>query len=127
PVFLVDGAHNEDGANALAKSLKEYFPNKKFHMIVGILADKAYDKMLETMLPFAKEVYCVTPQNPRALEAKELEKIICRMPFHIETHCCDNLEEALRQAYFDTKEDALAFGSLYYVGRIRKLFLDIDR
>ncbi|MCR4674226.1 MAG: bifunctional folylpolyglutamate synthase/dihydrofolate synthase, partial [Lachnospiraceae bacterium] len=46
PVFLVDGAHNEDGANALAKSLKEYFPNKKFHMIVGILADKAYDKML---------------------------------------------------------------------------------
>ena len=33
PFFMIDGAHNSHGVLALASSLKELYPNEKFHFI----------------------------------------------------------------------------------------------
>ena len=123
PLFIIDGAHNEDGVRALAQALKQDYPGKEFCLIVGILGDKAYDKMLDIMLPFAKKAVCVTPPNPRALPGEELGKVIAKKRKDLPIIICKDLKEALEKGYFKEKEDTLAFGSLYYIGRLRKEFL----
>lgn len=69
PLFVIDGAHNEDAAEKLCQTIQNYFTNRGITYIIGVLADKEYDKMLKKLLPFAKRIYTVTPQNPRALSA----------------------------------------------------------
>ena len=40
PIVILDGAHNPDGARALARSLAEYFPGQAVTLVIGISADK---------------------------------------------------------------------------------------
>lgn len=44
PMIIFDGSHNIDGILYLKKSLESYFPNQKFTFVIGMLADKAYEK-----------------------------------------------------------------------------------
>ena len=50
---MVDGAHNENGANALEKSL----PHKNITAVVGMMADKDYDSYLRIIAPHCKKNY----------------------------------------------------------------------
>lgn len=80
PLFIIDGAHNEDAALQLSASVEKYFTNIPITYIIGVLADKEHRKVLEAMLPYAGAVFTVTPDNPRAMRAEELaseaEKIV---------------------------------------------------
>ena len=44
PLFIVDGAHNEDAAAKLADSIEFYFTNKRIIYIMGMLKDKEVDR-----------------------------------------------------------------------------------
>ncbi len=72
PLFIMDGAHNENAAAELAATVRNYFTNTPLTYIIGVLADKEYEEMLRLMLPYAGRVYTVTPPNPRALDAEAL-------------------------------------------------------
>ncbi|MCI9173554.1 MAG: bifunctional folylpolyglutamate synthase/dihydrofolate synthase [Lachnospiraceae bacterium] len=72
PLLIIDGAHNEDAAKKLRETLKMGFTNYKIIYIIGVLADKEYDKMLEIMMPLAWKVFTVTPNHPRALDGAVL-------------------------------------------------------
>ena len=80
PLFIIDGAHNEDAALQLSASVEKYFTNIPITYIIGVLADKEHKKVLEAMLPYAGATFTVTPDNPRAMKAEELaseaEKIV---------------------------------------------------
>lgn len=122
PVFIIDGAHNLEGARALTGFLKEYFPQNKIVFIMGILKDKEYLSIIEEVVPYAKYIITVTPQNKRALPAKELSEIIKRYCNNIVTS--DTIEGAVKKSLELTPEDGLicAFGSLYYIGEVRSMF-----
>lgn len=124
PLFIIDGAHNVDGAHALAASLKQMYPKKKFSFITGILADKEYSKMLDVLLPFANQIYCVTPDNPRALPGEKLAEAIREKNENLPIKICTSIEEALSLTKSDIQQDTLAFGSLYYLGKLRKLYFE---
>ena len=68
PLFIVDGAHNPDGINALRANLENYFTGEKFIFITGILRDKDYSQMLRTMLPYAASFYHDCTGQPACLE-----------------------------------------------------------
>ncbi|MCR5053597.1 MAG: bifunctional folylpolyglutamate synthase/dihydrofolate synthase [Lachnospiraceae bacterium] len=72
PPVVADGGHNSQGASALRESLETYFPGEKIIFILGILRDKEVDKMLEILLPIAKEVYCTKVPNERTMDPKDL-------------------------------------------------------
>lgn len=120
PRFIIDGAHNEDAAEKLSRTLRKYFTNREITYIIGVLADKEHEKMLRIMLPLAQRVFTVTPQNPRALDcvslAKEAEK------YHNHVTACDNIELAVDKAMECTGKDGiiLAFGSLSYLKDVKK-------
>lgn len=119
PYFIVDGAHNEDGARKLAQSIRFYFTNKKIIYIMGILKDKEYDKIISLTAPFATHIITVkTPDNPRAMDAYELAQ--AASVHHGSVTAAGSLEEAVEMSYLLSDKDSVivAFGSLSYLGRL---------
>lgn len=120
PYFFVDGAHNEDGWNALVRNNNKYFTNNKIIYIIGVLKDKEYNRMKEILLPTAKIVITVTPDSNRALSGIELQKIISDAG--VEAVYAPSIEESVKIAKSIAKNEdvIIACGSLSYIGEILK-------
>ncbi|MBO4292311.1 MAG: bifunctional folylpolyglutamate synthase/dihydrofolate synthase [Lachnospiraceae bacterium] len=122
PLFIVDGAHNEDAAEKLAESIEFYFTNRRIIYIMGVLKDKEYDKVIALTAKYAEQIITVTPPgNPRALPAIDLAQEAAKV--HPSVTAAASLEEAVEIAQlFAGKDDViLAFGSLSYLGRLMDL------
>ncbi|MFC6180956.1 bifunctional folylpolyglutamate synthase/dihydrofolate synthase [Lactiplantibacillus daowaiensis] len=73
PLMIADGAHNPDGMQALVHSVQTLLPQRPIVWVVGVLRDKAYEQMLQQLVPAAQVVITNTPANPeRALSAEAL-------------------------------------------------------
>lgn len=122
PDFYLDGAHNEDAVRKLRKTLDEGFSNRRIVYIMGVLADKDYEKMITMMYQPGDRVYTVTPQNPRALDGKELEKQLFGQ--NIDAQYCENIQDAVLYALRDAQKGdmILAFGSLSYLRNVREAY-----
>lgn len=124
PLFVIDGAHNEDAALQLAKTVQNCFTKQSLTYIIGVLADKEHDKMLKIMLPYAEKIYTVTPENARAMDAEVLKEEAMR--YHSKVVSCGSIKEAVRRAQADG-DPILAFGSLSYLGELRKCYEDMGK
>ncbi|NJD03965.1 MAG: bifunctional folylpolyglutamate synthase/dihydrofolate synthase [Ruminiclostridium sp.] len=122
PVFLIDGAHNIEGASVLRNTLDMYFPGKKMTFIMGVLKDKDYKAMIKAVIRDCHRVIAVTPENERALPAAELALAIG--PYCKNVSVNDTIEEAVRECMETAMHDEIvcAFGSLYYIGAVRTAF-----
>lgn len=118
PSFLLDGAHNAHGAAALSAGLRNYFPGQKFTMIMGVMADKDYSDILTFMEPLAARFICLAPDSPRAMPPAELAALIKTVP----AETAGSIEDAIAMARAHG-DPVCAFGSLYYIGTVRKLIL----
>lgn len=119
PLFIVDGAHNEDAARKLAHTLQFHFTNRKIIYIMGILKDKEYEKIIALTAPFASQIITVsTPNNPRAMDALWLAKEVAKV--NPKVTAADSIEEAVEMSRLLADKDSviLAFGSLSYLGAI---------
>ncbi len=126
PLVVLDGAHNISGAQELAKTLKG-ITGDKIILMIGLLSDKDYDKILEILLPFADMAILLTPNNPRALMATQLADIAKKY-----CNCClsfDDYNLAVDYVFsVATENDAIvACGSLYLASDIRPLLIDKTR
>lgn len=120
PRIVIDGAHNEGAAEKLAESIENYFTNQPITYIIGVLADKEHEKMLQRLLPYAHKVYTITPDNPRALAGELLAAEAKR--YHPDVTCMDSVELAVREAVTGAAENEviLAFGSLSYLKQVKE-------
>ena len=119
PHILIDGAHNVDGILSLVESLKHYYPQEKFNFFLGMLVDKDIYGALDLLMPLAQEVYTLTPDNARALDAKSLAKLITAR-YHFPARPFMAYEEAVTYALNQKKESHNIFaGSLYMIGKIK--------
>lgn len=121
PFLMVDGAHNANGVEALAKSLKKLYPGEDFHFVMGVMADKDYLQMIETLLPIANDFVTVTPENARALQGEELAKLIEErdVPARFEKDWKHVLDVYLNNAEAFEGEKLICFGSLYFIGDVK--------
>ena len=102
PLFIIDGAHNEDAVKQLAATVENCF------------------------MPFANRVFTVTPPNARGLDAKILAEEVSRL--HEDVICCDSIQEAVIGALAHSSEHKcpiLAFGSLSYLGELKDTYKQI--
>ena len=72
PVFILDGAHNPQGIEATADSLRRHFGGRNIIFIVGVMADKDVESMMGHIIPLAEAFIAVKPNHPRAMDAYEL-------------------------------------------------------
>lgn len=113
----MDGGHNTQGVNALIESLTDVFATKKFVFVMGVLADKDYEDMVQIVAPHAKKVYTITPPNPRKLDAKDLAE--CFNKYGVDAEPCE-IASAITQAKKEASESdvVVAFGSLYSISSL---------
>ncbi|MGI6178097.1 MAG: 5-formyltetrahydrofolate cyclo-ligase [Eubacterium sp.] len=128
PVFILDGGHNPQCAEAFADSLPDYIGGRKAVFLLGILKDKDYEKVLDILSPLAAEFACVSPNSDRALPAGELASAIEKRgtkatPFgsvrSAITYVLARTDEISKAA--ETEDEGVvgaAFGSLYMAGDV---------
>jgi dihydrofolate synthase/folylpolyglutamate synthase len=128
PYFIIDGAHNEDAALHLKKTLQQYFGNLRVTYIVGVLADKDYGKILEHMAPLAHKIITITPDNERALASSQLA-IEAKKYCNCSVIDAQTVSNAINISYDGAnKEDAiLAFGSLSYLSEVKEALFRCGR
>lgn len=98
-LLVLDGGHNPQGAEVLANSLKRYFGGMRIHIVMGVLKDKDYKKMIPILAPLATKISTVTPSSPRALTAEELADEIKSQGYKAEPYALVPL--AVQQALGD--------------------------
>ncbi len=118
PVFILDGGHNPQCAMALRTVLDDYLPEVRLTFLMGVLADKDYSQMIDTVAPRAARFICVTPQSPRALSAEALAQTIADKGYPATVAL--NIEAAVKES-FRYDEPVIAFGSLYMAGDVLRV------
>ena len=110
--FIIDGAHNPAGAEALMTAWKRAFPNQKARLIFGAVAAKDIRKVLEQLLPIATSIHCLTLKSPRAMPAAEIAALVQAVDPDFPVQLTGSLKEAMESASGLT----LLTGSLYLCG-----------
>lgn len=121
PIFIIDGAHNEEGARSLRKSLDHNFKGKKLTLLIGMLEDKDIDSVLDILMPIFSRVITTTPDNPRAISSETLAQKISMYVSDVTSK--RNIDEAVRYILDTSNKDdiIISAGSLYMIGEVRKL------
>ena len=81
--------------------------------------------MYRPVMPLVEQFVCVTPPNPRKLEAEELAEHLRRVG--ASATACGSIEEGVKTAISLAGADGavLCFGSLYSIGSIRDSLYEI--
>ncbi|MDR0880326.1 MAG: bifunctional folylpolyglutamate synthase/dihydrofolate synthase [Clostridioides sp.] len=119
PLFIIDGAHNLDGAKSLAKVLEDNFGEEKHTLIIGMLNDKDVDGVIEVLSPHFDRAVVTLPISDRSMDVEPLKHVIGDQIPDVELRA--DIEEAVKFAV-DTAVDGeviVGAGSLYMIGVIR--------
>jgi dihydrofolate synthase/folylpolyglutamate synthase len=118
---LLDGAHNPDGAAALAASLPVLHPSRPVELVFGVLSDKDHEGMLSALAPAVRRLHLVAPDSPRARNPGSYLELVRELGAEVDVHA--SLPEALACARAASRDGALVCvaGSLYLVGEARQL------
>ncbi len=114
PLIIADGGHNPEGVESAVKSVKTYFGDEKLYVITGVMSDKDYDFIAEQISSISDEVFCITPNNPRALKAEEYANIYRKKG--VVANAYSTVQEALSFAIEKAKQNGksiICMGSLY--------------
>lgn len=125
PAFLLDGAHNPAGAQALRDYLEEFDP-RPLTFIFGAMRDKNLNEIGKVLFPLADRLILTTIDNPRAATSETLAPIareFCRG----EVMTVASSAEAVRTAIAQTSINGLicVTGSLYLIGETRTMILNL--
>ncbi len=74
--WIVDGAHNPDGVQALAAVTKDTFGNQPIKLVFGVLGEKDAGQMLSILEPLCERIELVFPQDARGRDPLTLKSYI---------------------------------------------------
>jgi len=122
--YLLDGAHNTDGVNNLAKTLVENFQYKKLIGVWGAMVDKDLAATLGLIAPLADELIITQPDGERAATPEQIYAIL-NTEQKRKARCVKKVDEALIAAQELAEEGDIIVvgGSLYLIGAVRHLLL----
>ena len=125
PLFIIDGGHNPQCIEALVKNIRDYLAGKKVIALTGVLADKDYADMYKPVMPLVNRFVCITPPNPRKLEAEQLARYLRQAG--AQAQASESILDGVKQAMDLAGKDGvvLCFGSLYSIGGIRDALKDL--
>ncbi len=125
PLFIIDGGHNPQCIEALVKNIQDYLAGKKVIALTGVLADKDYADMYKPVMPLVDRFVCITPPNPRKLEAEQLARYLRQAG--AQAQASESILDGVKKAMDLAGEDGvvLCFGSLYSIGGIRDALKDL--
>ncbi len=119
PLVVLDGAHNEMAAHALAGPIQALCARQnigRVFLVVGMLTGHAPEGVLQWLAPLAQSIRVCQPQWKRALPALELASVARQFSASVEV--IPSVSEAARQAIEEAgpRDMVLITGSFYTVG-----------
>lgn len=132
PVVVIDGAHNDAGAKAIADTMKENFPDWKTLIVMGMVEKKETEKVAGHFLDVTTDFIVTKPSyEDRAMDAEKLAD-------HLRSaakakgkevniiDCVQTASDSVKRAEEIWQDyDAVLFaGSLYLIGEIRSILQD---
>ncbi len=109
--IIVDGAHNEQSVEALVKTWRDVFGNKKATVIFGALRDKNHAAMLRSLEQIAEQFFLVPVKSPRSEDPQKIatQLNVCHREF-------DSLPSAIKATDTPLTSPVLITGSLFLAG-----------
>ena len=112
--ILFDGAHNAAGAQTLQAALDEHFPAAKPALLLGVLADKDWPAICESIAPLARRICLVPVSSMRTADPATLvpacQQANPAAPVTIHQSVKEALESMRKEPF------VLVTGSIYLVG-----------
>ncbi|OLN31896.1 bifunctional folylpolyglutamate synthase/dihydrofolate synthase [Desulfosporosinus metallidurans] len=123
PKVLLDGAHNVDGAQALAQAIPLYTRDRLI-LCLGMLADKEREKVVNMLVPMADEIIITRPNSPRAGDWRALGSLAEQHGRPVK--CIEDPKEAVIFALGRLGENDMlcVTGSIYMLADARQALLD---
>lgn len=125
PYFVVDGAHNQEGAAALVSTIDKDFDFSRLIICIAVLGDKDYSGILKALSKRAAFIVLTRNSSPRCIHPSVLAEIVgdLGVGYLVEEDIGKAVKAALSLA--GPKDLVLATGSLYTVGDVKaKLLVD---
>ncbi len=117
-VIVLDGAHNPHAIRALRDDLRRYrekYSIKKSTLLFGVLKDKDYKTMAQTLFPEFEELILVKPDSPRALDPEVLRHWAPQGKIY------QDIASGFAAACETEPELLCVTGSLYLIGAVKRL------
>ncbi len=131
PQVFVDGAHNEDAAIKLAKTIDDRLDGRIIILVLGMFRDKEYEKVIGTLAKRAHMIFALTvPDKSRALPAEDVAK--CAKKYSEDVTVCKSIKDAYDKATEAAKaagpdSTVVAAGSLSYLNEFARCGKDIGK
>lgn len=129
PLIAIDGAHNEPAMLELAHLLRQHFKQHDIYIILAVLADKQYEKMVRTLLTVPNVHIVVTQfQGPGKRSAATPQALEDAVASHKRITMAADWPSALKEVLGSISADDLVLltGSLYFISEVRHYFKDTD-
>ncbi|WP_407306834.1 bifunctional folylpolyglutamate synthase/dihydrofolate synthase [Desulfosporosinus sp. SB140] len=122
PKILLDGAHNVDGAQALAAAIPLYTRDRLI-LCLGMLADKEREKVVDMLVPLADEIIITRPNSPRAGDWRALGSLAEQHGKPVQ--CIEDPKEAAIYALnrVGEKDMLCVTGSIYMLADARQALI----
>ena len=123
PLLVVDCAHNQASAEALAKCLREVFPKKGIIFIVGILKNKDVEGIGRSLCGWRNRIILTRINSSRALEPVSIKRRISKFCWG-EITIKQKVQDAIYYARsIATPQDLICVtGSVYLAGEVLKFY-----
>ncbi|MFI6785240.1 bifunctional folylpolyglutamate synthase/dihydrofolate synthase [Micromonospora sp. NPDC050276] len=130
PTVLLDGAHNPHGMKATVTALQEEFAFSKLVAVIGVLADKDAESLLELLEPVVDHVVVTRNSSPRAMPTQELAALAAEIFGEERVDSAEEMPDAIELAVALAEEDVpgelsgvgvLVTGSVVTVADARRL------
>jgi dihydrofolate synthase/folylpolyglutamate synthase len=116
PLIVLDVGHNEDGIKQIVEQL-EITDHEKLHIVIGLVKDKAIDKVL-SLLPKHASYYFTRAQIPRALPEEQLAEKAHAVGLTGDHYPDVNTALKAARDHARKKDLILVCGSVFVVGEV---------
>lgn len=131
PRILLDGAHNPEGAEMLADTLKHTYDYERLHVVMGMLENKNHQETFKHILPIVDTLILTEPDYRMKMDARDLAEIVRKMrqempdgkPFELVVE--KDWKQALQklQQITGSKDLGVVTGTLYLIADARARLL----
>ncbi|WP_068615741.1 bifunctional folylpolyglutamate synthase/dihydrofolate synthase [Paenibacillus tuaregi] len=130
PLLILDGAHNPEGAESLAKSIQENYRYKKLNLMMGMLSNKHHRAYLEHILPIVDTLILTEPDFRRSMDAQSLYDLVQQLRNEVAKPNLEVIVERdwkaaleLLKSRTEREDLGVVSGTLYLISDVRAALL----
>ncbi len=117
--LILDSSHNEEGARALESNLSSMAFAQKPVIAVGVLGEERAVPLLKVVAKYARKIYLLSPNQPRALPISALRKLIPQTSAEIfESTVAELFPPSKSSPAVQNGETIISTGSIYLAGEV---------